>query len=148
MLTSRSATSSSRDRRLTVASVMYPSRGCRCSTKMGASPATAASGGDITERKLAEQALRGAQTELAHVNRVTTMGQLTASIAHEVNQPIAAAVINAYAALRWLRASPPDLVEVRQILGQIIESGRRAGDVIDRIRALIKKAPPTEAFSI
>jgi len=99
-------------------------------------------GRHITERKQAEQALREAQTELAHVNRVTTMGQLTASIAHEVNQPIAAAVTNAYAALRWLRASPPALEEVRQSLDQIIESGRRAGDVIDGIRALIKKAPP------
>ena len=99
-------------------------------------------GRHITERKLAEQALREAQTELAHVNRVTTMGQLTASIAHEVNQPITAAVTNAYAALRWLRTSPPDLEEVRQALDQIIESGRRAGDVIGGIRALIKKAPP------
>jgi PAS domain S-box-containing protein len=99
-------------------------------------------GRHITERKQAEQALREAQTELAHVNRVTTMGQLTASIAHEVNQPIAAAVTNAYAALRWLRASPPDLEEVRQSLGQVIENGRRAGDVIDGIRALVKKAPP------
>ena len=80
-------------------------------------------GRHITERKLAEQALHEAQTELAHVNRVTTMGQLTASIAHEVNQPIAAAVINAQAALRWLRAIPPNLEEVRQSLGQIIESG-------------------------
>ena len=99
-------------------------------------------GRHITERKKTEQALREAQTELAHVNRVATMGQLTASIAHEVNQPIGAAVINAQAALRLLRASPPDLEEVRQALGQIIESGRRAGDVIGRIRALIKKAPP------
>jgi signal transduction histidine kinase len=99
-------------------------------------------GRHITERKQAEQALREAQTELAHVNRVTTMGQLTASIAHEVNQPIAAAVTNAYAALRWLRTSPPNLEEVRQALGQIIESGRRASDVIGGIRALIKKAPP------
>jgi PAS domain S-box-containing protein len=96
----------------------------------------------ITERKQAEQALREAQMELAHVNRVTTMGQLTASIAHEVNQPIGAAVINAQAALRLLRASPPDLEEVRRALDQIVESGRRAGDVIDRIRALIKKTPP------
>ncbi len=80
--------------------------------------------------------------ELAHVNRVTTMGQLTASIAHEVNQPIGAAVINAQAALRLLRAGPPDLEEIRQALGQIIESGRRASDVIGRIRALIKKSPP------
>ena len=99
-------------------------------------------GRHITDRKQAEQALREAQTELAHVNRVATMGQLTASIAHEVNQPIGAAVINAQAALRLLRASPPDLEEVRHALGQIIESGRRAGDVIGRIRALIKKAPP------
>src|SRR5947207_5700934 len=87
---------------------------------------------------LASEALRETQTELAHVNRVATMGQLAASIAHEVNQPIAAAVINAFAALRLLRTSPPDLEEVRQALGQIIESGRRAGDGIDRIRALNK----------
>jgi C4-dicarboxylate-specific signal transduction histidine kinase len=96
----------------------------------------------ITERKQAEQALREAQTELAHVNRVATMGQLTASIAHEVNQPIGAAVINAQAALRLLRTSPLELEEVRQALGQIVESGRRASDVIRRIRALIQKAPP------
>ena len=66
-------------------------------------------GRHITERKRAEEALRAAQAELAHANRVTTMGQLTASIAHEVSQPIAATVINAQAALRWLRARPPDL---------------------------------------
>ena len=97
---------------------------------------------DVTERKQAEKALRQAQTELGHVTRVTALGELTASIAHEVNQPIAAAITNAQAALRWLRASPPNLEEVRQSLGQIIESGGRAGDVIGRIRALIKKAPP------
>ena len=70
------------------------------------------------------------------------MGQLTASIAHEVKQPIAATVTNAAAALRWLGAQPPDLEEVRQALGRIVKDGNRAGDVIDRIRALIKKAPP------
>jgi signal transduction histidine kinase len=70
------------------------------------------------------------------------MGQLTASIAHEVNQPIAAAVINAQAALRWLGTQPPNLEEVRQALGRIVEDGKRAGNVIGRIRALIKKAPP------
>ncbi len=91
---------------------------------------------------LASEALREAQTELAHVNRVTTMGQLAASIAHEINQPIAAAVANADAALRWLGAQPPDLEEIRQALGCIVEDGNRAGDVIGRIRALIKKAPP------
>jgi C4-dicarboxylate-specific signal transduction histidine kinase len=91
---------------------------------------------------LASEALREAQTELAHVNRITTMGQLAASIAHEINQPIAAAVTNAHAALRWLDVRPPDLEEVRQALNRIIEDSNRAGDVIGRIRALIKKAPP------
>jgi C4-dicarboxylate-specific signal transduction histidine kinase len=70
------------------------------------------------------------------------MGQLTASIAHEVNQPIAAAVTNTHAALRWLSAQRPDLEEVRLALGRIVENGNRAGEVISRIRALIKKAPP------
>jgi C4-dicarboxylate-specific signal transduction histidine kinase len=83
-----------------------------------------------------------AQAELAHVNRVTTMGQLTASIAHEVNQPLAAAVTNADAALRWLDAKPPNLEEVRQGLGRIVKDGNRAGDVLRRIRAIVKKAPP------
>jgi PAS domain S-box-containing protein len=104
---------------------------------------------DITERKRAEEDLheserryRETQMELAHVNRVTTMGQLTASIAHEVNQPIAATVTNAHAALRWLDGHPPDLEEVRQALDAIIKDGNRAGDVIGRIRALVKKVPP------
>jgi C4-dicarboxylate-specific signal transduction histidine kinase len=79
--------------------------------------------------------------ELAHANRVTTMGQLSASIAHEVNQPIAATVTNAQAALRWLRAQPPDLDEVRDSLGRIVEDGMRAGNVIGGIRALIHKVP-------
>ena len=96
---------------------------------------------DITERKQAEEALREVQAELAHANRVTAMGQLTASIAHEVNQPIAASVTNAEAALRWLDAPTPDLKEVRQALDRIVKNGRRAGDVVGRIRALIKKAP-------
>jgi C4-dicarboxylate-specific signal transduction histidine kinase len=70
------------------------------------------------------------------------MGQLTASIAHEVNQPIAAAATNAQAALRWLAARPPNLEEVQQALDHIVKDGNRAGDVIGRIRGLIKKAPP------
>jgi PAS domain S-box-containing protein len=97
---------------------------------------------DITERKRAEEALREVQMDLTHANRVTAMGQLTASVAHEVNQPITAAVTNAQAALRWLGAQPPDLEEVRQALGRIIKNGGRAGEVIGRIRALVKKAPP------
>jgi len=80
--------------------------------------------------------------ELAHTNRVATMGHLTASIAHEVNQPIAATVTNAQAALRWLRAGSSHLEKVQQSLTSIVEDGTRAGEVINRIRALIKKAPP------
>ena len=104
---------------------------------------------DITERKRAEaearendRRYREMQTELAHANRVATMGQLTASIAHEVNQPIAATVTNAQAALRWLRAGSSRLEKVQQSLTNIVEDGTRAGEVIDRIRALIKKTPP------
>jgi PAS domain S-box-containing protein len=104
---------------------------------------------DLTERKRAEteareseRRYREAQMELAHANRVATMGQLAASIAHEVNQPIAAAFTNAQAALRWLGTEPPDLQEVRQALGRIVKDTNRAGDVIGRIRDLIKKAPP------
>jgi PAS domain S-box-containing protein len=97
---------------------------------------------DLTDHMQASEALRDAQTELAHVNRVTTMGQLAASIAHEVSQPVAAVVANADAALRWLTVQPPDLEEVRQALADIIKDGNRAGEVIERIRAaLIKKAP-------
>ena len=104
----------------------------------------------MTERKRAEaeareseRRYRETQTQLAHANRVATMGQLTASIAHEVNQPIAATVTNAQAALRWLGAEPPNLDEVRQALGRIVRDGSRAGAVVGRIRNLIKKAPPS-----
>jgi len=104
---------------------------------------------DLTERKRAEaeareseQKYRKMQTELAHVNRVTTMGQLAASIAHEVSQPITGVIVNADAAMRWLGRQPPDLDQARYSLGEIVNNGKRAGDVIGRIRALIKKAPP------
>jgi PAS domain S-box-containing protein len=104
---------------------------------------------DITEVKRAAEALREVQAELAHANRVATMGQLTASIAHEVNQPIATARNNAGAALRFLNRNPPDLEEVRQALECIVSDTDRAGDVISRIRSLIKKAPPrTESFDM
>jgi PAS domain S-box-containing protein len=97
---------------------------------------------DLTDHMRASEALREAQTELAHVNRVTTMGQLTASIAHEVSQPIAATVANAHAALRWLDAQPPDQEEVRLALDDIIKDGKRAGDVIGHIRAIVRNVPP------
>jgi PAS domain S-box-containing protein len=96
---------------------------------------------DITERKRSQQALERAQAELAHVNRVSTLGELAASIAHEVNQPIAGVVTNADAALRWLAANPPDLEEVKESLHGIVNDGKRAGEILGRIRALVKKAP-------
>jgi signal transduction histidine kinase len=94
------------------------------------------------ENQSAERALHETQLQLARVNRITTLGELTASIAHEVNQPIAAVVTNAGAALRWLAAQPPNLDEGREALGQIVKDANRAGDVINRIRALVKKVPP------
>ena len=107
---------------------------------------------DLTERKRAEAEARESERryretlmELAHTNRVTAMGQLTASIAHEVNQPITAAVINAEAALRWLGIEPLNLEKIREVLGLVVEDGTRAGNIIGGIRALIKKAPPRQA---
>jgi C4-dicarboxylate-specific signal transduction histidine kinase len=94
------------------------------------------------EARESERRYRDMQMELAHANRVATMGQLTASIAHEVKQPIGATVSNAQAALRWLAREPPDLEEVREALAHIVQDGKRAGDVVGRIRDLIKKAPP------
>jgi PAS domain S-box-containing protein len=96
---------------------------------------------DLTDQMLASEKLRDAQIQLAHVNRVATVGQLTASIAHEVNQPIGALVINAHAVLRMLSADPPDLNQARDALGDIVKDGRRASDVIGHIRALVKKTP-------
>jgi len=97
---------------------------------------------DITERKRAEEALQQAQADLARLNRIMLLGEMTASIAHEINQPIAAVITNANAGLRWLGARPPDLGEVRQALGRIVRDGTRAGEVIGRIRTLVKKMPP------
>jgi PAS domain S-box-containing protein len=104
---------------------------------------------DLAERKRAEaeareseRRYREVQMELAHANRAATMGQLTASIAHEVQQPIAAAASDASAALRWLRFNPPNLEEVSQSLERIVNDAMRAGGIVSRIRALIRKAPP------
>jgi C4-dicarboxylate-specific signal transduction histidine kinase len=82
------------------------------------------------------------QMELAHANRITMIGQLTASIVHEVKQPITATATNAEAALRWLDRQPPNLEEARQMLADIVKDSHRAGDVMDRMRDLLKKAPP------
>jgi PAS domain S-box-containing protein len=96
----------------------------------------------IVRGQRAEASLRTVQAELAHVSRVMTLGQLTASIAHEVNQPIGSARNNARAALNFLDRSPPDLDEVREALGCIVADADRAGGIIDRIRDQIKKVPP------
>jgi signal transduction histidine kinase len=88
-----------------------------------------------------ERQYREAQMALAHANRVATMGQLTASITHEVNQPITAAVTYALAARRWLSADPPNFREVDDALSLIVKEGNRAGEVVERVRALIKKVP-------
>lgn len=97
---------------------------------------------DITERKHAEEALRQAQTDLAHASRVTNMGELTASLAHEVNQPIAAAVTDANTCLRWLTRDQPDLEEAREAASRIVKDATRAADIISRIRLLFKKVRP------
>jgi PAS domain S-box-containing protein len=104
---------------------------------------------DLTDQKRAEAAARESdrryrevELELAHANRVATMGHLSASIAHEINQPLGAVLSYANAASHWLDAQPPNLEEVRRDLGFIVESGVRASEVIDRIRALVKKTPP------
>ena len=96
---------------------------------------------DITARKQAEDAASKAQMELAHATRVMTVGELTASIAHEINQPLSAIVTNADAGLRWLGADSPNLEETSQAIRRIIRDGKRASAVVSRMRALFKKAP-------
>src|SRR5262249_4431157 len=95
---------------------------------------------DLTERKRAEEAVRQTQAELAHVARLTTLGELTASIAHEINQPLSAIVNNASACVRGLRAQ--NVADARQPALHVIPNGHRAGDITGRIRALAQKAPP------
>ena len=97
---------------------------------------------DLTERKRAADSLRALQTELAHANRLATLGQLVASIAHEVNQPIGAVRNNAHAALRFLTGDPPDLAEVTEALECMVNETYRMGDIINGIRDQVRKAPP------
>jgi PAS domain S-box-containing protein len=108
---------------------------------------------DLSERKQAESEARESerryrevQNELAHANRVATMGELTASIAHEVNQPIAASITNAETAGRWLDREPPDVERAKRIIGRVVSDARRAADIVGRIRALVDKAPARKDF--
>ena len=101
---------------------------------------------DVTERKRAEEALREAQANLEHVVRVTAMGELTASLAHEIKQPIAATVIDANTCLRWLGRDQPDLVEARKSASRIIEDATRADKIISRVRMLFQKSSPPKVL--
>jgi PAS domain S-box-containing protein len=97
---------------------------------------------DITERKRAEEALRQAQTDLAHASRLTTMGEFTASLAHEVKQPIAAAVTDANTCVRWITRDEPDLKEAREAAWRIVKDAKRATEIINRVRLLFEKGTP------
>jgi PAS domain S-box-containing protein len=99
-------------------------------------------GMDITDQKKGEQSLQEAKAELARVARIVTMGELTASIAHEINQPLAAVATNASASLHWLAVQPPNLSEARQAMTNAMKEANRASGVIERLRALLKKASP------
>jgi PAS domain S-box-containing protein len=97
---------------------------------------------DLTRHKQAEEALRQAKADLEHVSRVTTMGELTASLAHEVKQPIAAASLNANTCLRWLAGDPPNIEEARAAAMRILRAGTRAAELISRVHLLFKKGTP------
>jgi C4-dicarboxylate-specific signal transduction histidine kinase len=97
----------------------------------------------VSEQKRAEEALRQARADLARVNRVTTVAELTASLAHEVNQPIAAAVINAHACLRWLAGDSPNLEEARAAAMRMVRDGTRASEIISRTRLLFNRGTPS-----
>ena len=97
---------------------------------------------DITASRRAEAELQQSRTELARVARVTTLGELTAAIAHEVNQPLTGLVSSGNACLRWLAGDTPNLEAARRSIERMINDGNRAGDVIGRIRAMVRKSPP------
>jgi PAS domain S-box-containing protein len=101
---------------------------------------------DITERKQAEEVLHQAQTDVARINRITTMGELTASLAHEVKQPIAAAVTDANTCVRWLSRDSPDVEEAREAASRVVKDATRAAEIITRVRQLFKKGTPEQAL--
>jgi C4-dicarboxylate-specific signal transduction histidine kinase len=99
---------------------------------------------DVTERTRSEEALRKTQADLAHVSRVTTMGELTAALAHDIKQPISATVTDARTCLRWLGRDQPDLAEAREAASRIIKDATRAADIIGRVRLLFEKGTPEQ----
>jgi PAS domain S-box-containing protein len=101
---------------------------------------------DITERKRTEETLRRTQAELAQVTRVASLGEMTASIAHEVNQPLAAVVANGHACLRWLSAPAPNIAKAVEAAERIVKDGKDAGEVVRRVRSLCKRAPVEKEF--
>jgi PAS domain S-box-containing protein len=104
---------------------------------------------DLTERRRAEAELQEARTELARISRVTTLGELTAAIAHEVNQPLTGLISSGNAGLRWLAGETPNLEAARRSIQHMIDDGNRAGDIISRIRDMVRKSPPrTDVLNI
>ena len=101
---------------------------------------------DIDDRKNMEEALRSTQARLSRATQIATVGELAASIAHEINQPLAAVVANGHACLRWLSAQPPNLSKAHEAGERIVRDGKEAGEVVRRIRALFKRAAPEEAM--
>src|SRR4029077_13335723 len=97
---------------------------------------------DIQDRKRAEQERETLRSDLAHVNRVSMLGELAASLSHELKQPIAAAMTDANTCLRWLKRDQPDVDEAIEAISRIVKDGSRASEIIDRLRSLYKKAPP------
>jgi C4-dicarboxylate-specific signal transduction histidine kinase len=97
---------------------------------------------DVTEARRVEEQVHRARADLAHVARVTTLGELTAAIAHEINQPLTALVTQGSACLRWLARDPPNLEKARSLVEAMVSSGMRAAEVISRLRAMMKKSPP------
>ena len=132
--------------------VLVASRWSLQRDEQGAPVAILETNNDITDRKRAEEErerLRQVEADLAHINRVSMMGELAASIAHEVNQPLSGIVSNGSACLRWLAGDVPNVEEVREAVGDIVRDGKRAGEVIARIRALTKRtAPPKEELDL
>jgi signal transduction histidine kinase len=99
---------------------------------------------DVTERRLSEETLANLRSELAHVTRVTSLGVLAASIAHEVNQPLAAIFTNGETSLRWLARPEPDIDKIRELTGRLVADARRASDIVHRIRDLVTQQPPRQ----